>query len=353
MKIILAVLAFLLNTKGFTQTLGGNAVFNFLKLPNTPQLSALGGVNISNPSADVGLAFNNPALLSPAMHTQLNTVFNSFYGGIKVYHLSMGWRNESLKTNFSGGLNYFSYGNTTQTDASGNELGTFRPVDWVMQVSASRNYLNKWNYGATIKFISSSYGQFRSTGLAADIGVLFRDSVKLFTASVVAKNMGTQLKSYTGSLPDDLPFDLQIGFTKRLLKAPFSFSITAQRLHRFDMLYNDTLFNNANGFENASSKKITFDKLLNHLVIGTTIYLGDKVELQAGYNFLRRRELNIGNISNGINGFSMGAGVLLGKLQVRYARAYYQSNTAFDQFGLTMKLNEYFGLGRWGQKIGW
>lgn len=335
------------------QTLGGNAVFNFLKLSNTPQLTALGGVNVSQPSNDVGLVFNNPALLRPSMHTQLNAVFNNFYGGSKVYHLSMGFRNEKLKTSFSWGLNYFGYGSTTATDAAGNELGKFRPTDWVMQVSAARSYLEKWNYGATLKFISSNYGQYRSNGIAMDIGILFRDSSKLFSASLVAKNMGGQLRKYAGSEPDELPFDLQIGLTKRLANAPLGFSLTAQHLHQFDIAYHDTAFNNENGFENGSPKKFSINKLLDHFVLATTVYVGNRIEMLAGYNFLRRKELSIGNSSNGLNGFSFGAAVLLGKLEVRYARAYYQSNTAFNQFGITMKLNDYFGLGKFGERIGW
>ncbi len=287
------------------------------------------------------------------MHTQMNAVFNDFYSGIKVYHLSLGYRNEKLNTNFSGGLNYFDYGSTSQTDASGNVFGKFRPTDWVMQVSASRSYLDNWNYGATLKLISSNYGQYSSTGIAMDVGVLFHDSSKLFSASLVAKNMGTQLKKYDGTDPDDLPFDLQVGITKRLAKAPFSFSLTAQRLHQFDINYNDTSFNNDNGFDNGSKKKFSFENLINHFVLATTVYIGDRVEVLGGYNFLRRRELSIGNTTNGLNGFSLGAGVLLGKLQIRYARAYYQGNTAFNQIGLNMQLNEYFGLGKFGEKIGW
>jgi hypothetical protein len=353
MRSRLTILSLIIYFNCSAQTLGGNSVFNFLKLSNTPQLTALGGVNISQPSDDVGLAFNNPALLKPAMHTQLNTVFNSFYAGISVYHLSMALRNEKLKTNFSWGLNYFNYGSTTETDAAGNIIGKFRPVDFVLQCSASRSYLEKWNFGATLKFINSSYAQYHSNGLAIDAGLIYQDSAKLFTAAVEVKNLGFQLKKYDGTDPDELPFDLQAGITKRLQNAPFSFSLTAQRIHQFDIIYNDTSFNNENGFSNSSNKKFSFDKLLNHFILATTVYLGDKVEVQAGYNFLRRKELSIGNGGNGLNGFSMGAGVSLGKITVRYARAYYQSNTALNQFGLNIKLNEYFGLGKFGQKIGW
>lgn len=335
------------------QTLGGSSVFNFLKLPHTPQLTALGGINVSQPSNDIGLAFNNPALLRPEMHSQMNAVFNSFYAGIKEYHLSLGYHNQKLNTNFLWGLNYFNYGNIPQTDAAGNMLGNFRPTDWVMQVSASRHYMEKWNYGSTLKFISSNYGQFRSNGLAIDAGVLYSDTAKLFSASVLVKNLGFQLKKYAGTDPDELPFDLQVGFTKRLESAPFSFSVTANHLHRFNIAYSDTTFNNENGFENGSHKKFSFNTLFRHFVFATTIYAGDKIEITAGYNYLRRQELNIGNAGNGLNGFSLGAGVILNKIQIRYARAYYQNNTAYNQLGINLKLNEYFGLGKFGNSIGW
>ena len=335
------------------QTLGGNSVFNFLKLPNTPQLTSLGGINVSQPSNDIGLAFNNPALLKQNMHTQMNAVFNSFYAGIKAYHLSLGYHHPRLNTNFAWGLNYFSYGNTQQTDASGNILGTFRPIDWVMQLSASRSYLEKWNYGMTLKFINSNYGQYCSNGAAIDVGVLYTDTAKLIVASLLAKNMGFQLKKYDGTDTDDLPFDLELGITKRLANAPFSFSVTAHHLHRFNITYSDTAFNHQNDFDNESSKKFSFNKLFNHFVFATTIYAGDHVEINAGYNHLRRQELNIGNSGNGLNGFSLGIGVLLDKLQIRYARAYYQNNTAYNQLGLNITLNKYFGLGKFGEKIGW
>lgn len=328
-------------------------MFNFLKLPNTPQLTALGGINVSQISNDVGLSFNNPALLKPSMHSQMNAVFNNFYGGIKAYHLSVGYHHPKLNTNFSWGLNYFSYGNIRETDASGNLLGRFRPTDWVMQVSASRSYLEKWSYGATLKFISSNYGQYRSNGMAIDVGLLYTDTSKLFSAAVLVKHLGFQLKKYNGTDADDLPFDLQIGLTKRLENAPFSFSVTANRLHQFNIQYNDSTFNNDNDFANGSYKKFSFDKLFRHFVFATTIYAGDKIEIIAAYNHLRRKELNIGNSGNGLNGFSLGAGVILSKLQIRYARAYYQNSTACNQLGLNLKLNEYFGLGKFGDRISW
>jgi hypothetical protein len=349
---IIVFLGIILQTQA--QVLGGNTVFNFLNLPNTPQLTGLGGINISQPTNDVGMSFNNPALLKPSMHTQLNTVFNSFYSGINAYDLSFGYHNKKLNTNFAWGLQYFNYGNIQETDASGNVYGTLRPTDWVMQVSASRSYLQKWNYGATVKFINSNYGIYRSNAVAMDVGVLFDDTAALFSASIVTKNAGFQLKKYAGTSQEDLPFDLQAGISKRLQHAPFSFSLTAYHLNIFDTRYNDTTFNNANGFnQGTTNSKFTFDKFFRHIILATTVYIGDKIEVNAAYNHLRRQELNINKAGNGMNGFSLGVGVLLKKMQIRYARAYYQNNTAYNQFGLNLTLNQYFGLGKFGEKVGW
>src|SRR5687768_11112964 len=70
------------------QTLGGNATYNFLKLPATPLLTAAGGVNVSYQANEVGLSSNNPSLLDSTMDTQVNVSFNSFLAGIKTYALS-------------------------------------------------------------------------------------------------------------------------------------------------------------------------------------------------------------------------------------------------------------------------
>lgn len=333
------------------QSLGGSSVFNFLKLPNTPQLTGLGGINISNQSNDIGLTFNNPALLRKEMHTQSNLVFNSFFAGVRNYHLLIGYTQQKIKTHFAFGINFFNYGTITETDPSGNIQGSLKPVDYVLQLSAARQYLQKWHYGGTLKFIHSDYGQYRSSGIALDVGITYTDSIHLMQAAILAKNMGVQIKPYEGTAADELPFDLQAGISFRLQKAPIGFSFTAHHLHAFDIRYNDTAFNNE--FGSQENKRFTIDKIFRHFVIATQLYITDKLEISTGYNHLRRKELNIGNAGNGFNGFSIGVGVLFKKIQIRYARSYYQNHSAYNQFGLSLKLNEYFGLGKFGSRIGW
>src|SRR5262245_16918864 len=76
----------------FCQVLGGSSTYNFLKLPSTPQLSALGGINISNRTNDIGMTMSNPAFLRDDMSGQLHASFNSMYAGIKNLALVGGYR---------------------------------------------------------------------------------------------------------------------------------------------------------------------------------------------------------------------------------------------------------------------
>jgi len=316
------------------QTIGGRAAYNFLHLPSTPLLTAAGGINTSYVTNEVGFAVTNPALLNQALHGQLNLSFNGFLDGIKAYSTAAAWHHKKLNTTFGANVYFIDYGSIPQTDAAGNISGDFRPVDFVVQIGAAKKYLERWSYGVNLKFINSSYPPYRSNAVAFDVSVLYSDTARSFSASVLAKNMGFQLQTFSGER-EDLPFDLQIGITKRLADAPFGFSFTAQHVNRFNTLYNDTAFNYENNLQQGTS---FFPKILNHFVVASHIYVGNNLEATIGYNHLRRSELNIGT-GNGLNGFSAGIRIKFQKLQILYARSNYQRNVAYNQVGLTLPLH--------------
>ena len=157
------------------QTVGRRAAYSFLGLPYSPLQAAAGGVNISYSTNEVGLSAGNPALLRTDQSKQLNASFNASLASTKGYSLTGALFSEKLQTTFGGHVSFWDYGSLPNTDAAGNVMGAFRPVDFVVQASAAKQYLQHWTYGLTIKFIQSSYGQYRSSALAADVGVLFRD----------------------------------------------------------------------------------------------------------------------------------------------------------------------------------
>ena len=304
-------------------------------------LTAAGGVLVSYAAPDVSVALTNPALLNPLLHAQVNLTFTQVVAGINGYSLAGAVHDKKSSTTFGAGVFFLNYGQLQATDAAGNQEGTFRANDYVLQVSAGRHYLQKWHYGATLKFIQSSYQVFRSTALAADVGLYYTDTAKGVSIGVVAKNMGSQVKKYAGE-PEELPFDLQAGITKKLAKAPLAFSATIQQAHRFNLLYHDTTFNNET---NAEAQTSFSNKLLQHFVFASHIFISKQLELTLGYNHLRRTDLSIGTTSNGLAGFSAGFAARFEKLQVSYARTSYQRGASYNQFGLNLLFDKLFGAG--------
>jgi hypothetical protein len=318
-----------------SQTLGGSSVYNFMKLPMGGQLSALGGKNVSLFSSDVSLIFENPALLRKDHHAFISSSFNNIAPSTNALQGVGAYHHQQSNTSFALGMLHLLYGQEMQTDASGNSLGTFRAYDQLISASFSKSYGKRWYYGASIKLAHSNFGVFRSTGLAADVGLTYYDEGKKLQFGFAAKNMGTQLRTY-GGMAEDLPFDLVIGMTKQLEKAPLRFSVTAQRLHQFDLLYNDTLYNNEN-FGSSNDLGLA-KKIFSHFVLGTELLLGDKLVILAGYNVLRRNELSIKNIASGLTGFSYGLQLKLNRLHFYYARSHYQSTIVQNQLTLSVRL---------------
>jgi hypothetical protein len=317
------------------QTLGGSAAYNFLRMQWVPQAGALGGRNVSMFNNDVSLFNENPSLLREDQHgniaanfTSIAPTVNGLFGGAAYFH-------EKSATTFGIGITHLLYGNEMQTDASGNILGNFSAYDQMISLAASRSYGERWHYGATLKFIHSKYGPYNSIGIASDIGLSYYDEENMLQAGFVAKNMGVQIKTYANQ-QEDIPFDLLIGLTKQLEKAPIRFSLTAQRLHQFDLLYNDGIFE----FDNYGSpvKYGVGAKLLSHLIAGTDLLLGEKVVVSAGYNFLRRKELQIRNLTNGFTGISYGIRLNLSSIQFQYARTHYQSSFSQHQVAFNFQL---------------
>ena len=337
---LLIILLFFTYLSAHAQTLGGSTSYNFLRASTSPITTASGGTNVTYLGNDAGPAFTNPALLSSNMDKELNASFTNLRGGIKIANLLGVYQSKKTATTFGLGLVYINYGEMQATDAGGNNYGTFKAVDYAIQASASRQYLQKWKYGMAAKWIHSGYGQYSSNAVAVDVAVLYHDSAQQVNISVVAKNMGVAITSFGGK-GEELPFDLVVGVSKKLSKAPFGFSVAANQIHQFNLLYDDTLFNATNNFNN---KESTINKIFNHFVIAGHFYIGEHIEAIAGFNHLRRSELSLGT-GPGLLGFSGGVITNFKNLHISVAHTTYQKGISYNQFGLAFYLDGLVGLG--------
>lgn len=334
LSISLYAAVFFLNIVSISaQTTAGNASFNFLSLPYSPKASSLGGINISSLHPDLGLGMTNPSLLNPQMDGQLFIGSKPYFAGIQQYNLFGVKYFEPNNITTGWGVHYLDYGNIPMTDVAGNEIGMMHPNDYTLQFSAATNYIENFRIGSTLKFIHSNYGIYKSSGVAMDLGLTYLSPSKLSQTSILVSNMGTQI-STTGT-KQQLPFNIIVGWTKKLAYAPIQFSITADRLSVWNHSYFDAGYANTYGSSPASSLQNVF----NHLTLGTEWFLGEQVNLNIGYNFVRRYDLNVYNQSNGLNGFSTGLGWKVDRLQIQYANSFFQTNT-HHQFSVTYQFKK-------------
>jgi hypothetical protein len=339
------------------QVTGGQFAMEYLRLPNAPHISALGGVNVADAEGDIAFALQNPALMRPGLHNQLDLNYNSYYAGIQIMNLQYGYNVPQLNTAFFLGVQYLNYGAVQHTDNTGNIFENFSPVDYAITIGGSRTYGEHWRYGAALKLAHSFLYSNSATAALTDIGINYYDSENLWDFGACAKNMGAMLIEYHRGNNEPLPFDLQLGISKQLKHVPLKLFVTIHHLYEWDVMYNDptdaTSTNVLGTTDSAASKSSNFaDLLFRHFIFGAELSLAKKISFTASYNYMQRKELSIDNYA-GITGFAFGVNVYLKKMQLHYARSFYHITGAYNELGITLELNKLMGLGNWGEKMGW
>ncbi len=346
------------NNTALAQVTGGVYAMEFLRSSNSPHVSALGGISVANPDNDISFALQNPAMMRPGLHNNLQLVYNSYYAGTSFMNMQYGYNVPSLNTAFFFGLQYLNYGSFNQTDALGNSLGNFHAADYSLAFGASRTYLEHWRYGAALKFAHSDYSIVTASGALMDVGINYFDTSSLWDFGAVAKNMGVMVKKYNpDAQAEPLPFDLQLGVSKRFAHLPLRLIGTVHHLYTWDIRYNnpdDLVSSNALGKNDTvtDTKSHFGDKLFRHFIFGAELTFGKVITLSASYNDLHRRELAMSQ-SPGLAGFAFGVGAELKKFQVHYGRSYYHIAGAYNEISLTLALNRLVGLNKTGERIHW
>ncbi len=320
---------------------GGESTYSFLGLANAARVAALGGEVVSLRDDDINMVFHNPALLSAGMHNNLALNYVNYFAGVNYGYASYAYSAGEIG-NFGAGMHYVNYGTFDRTDELGNSQGTFKASEYALNLFYSRSFLDSaLTAGVNLKPIYSSLEQYSSFGLALDLGLSYYLSSSLTTFGLVLKNMGAQITSYTSNR-ESLPFEIQAGITQGLAHAPFRFTLTFQHLERWDLSY--TLQDDDLSFS-GDSEQSGFDKfadnLMRHVVIGTEFLIGENFHVDLGYNYKRRKEMQV-NVRPGMVGFSAGFGFRVSKFHFSFGRASYHLAGGTSHFSLTTNLSEFY-----------
>jgi hypothetical protein len=340
--IIAFSLSLFLSVSGFGQ-IGGSSTYNFLSLPASARISALGGSLMSVVDDDVTQMVLNPAALNPEMHNRISFNTALYIADVNFGYFGYARHYDKIKTTFGAGIQYISYGKFDRTDEFGTVTGSFKAGEYAFNISAARSY-DRFNYGMTLKFIYSTLESYSSMGMAVDLGGTYVDSAGRFMAAVAFNNLGTQFSSYVPGNKEQLPLNIQIGIARQFAHLPFRFSIVFNNLQKWNIRYddpnatqNDDIFGDTT---NTKEKSYWLDNLARHMIIGGEFLIGKGFRLRVGYNHLRRQELKMVDRSAMV-GFSFGVGIKIYRFMIDYSLAGYHLGGASNQFSISTNLQEF------------
>ena len=281
--------------------------YNFLRVPISAHAAALGGDNVTIIEDDPSLAFSNPALLSSVSDKSINLNFMTYMAGATTASASF---NRIIKQKASVAVmaQYMDYGKMKEVDQNNVQTGEFSAKDIALSGVFSYILGDRIVGGITAKVINSYISSYSSWAVGVDLGLNYYDPDREWSVSLVAKNLGGQLKAYDNEY-EKMPLDVQAGVSKRFAALPFRVSLTLVGLNDWDA------------------------KFMNHLVAGVDIILSQQFYVAAGYNFRRADEMTLlrgtDDESNHMAGLSFGGGLQLErfKLQLAYGKYHVSSSS--------------------------
>lgn len=289
--------------------------YNFLRLPVSAHAAALGGDNISIIEDDESMIFNNPALLSSVSDKTINLNYMNYMSGANTASASFN-RIIKERASVAASAQFIDYGKMKETDENNIQTGEFSAKDISIAGYFSYMLTDRLAGGITAKFITSYISDYNSIAMGVDLGLNYYDPEKEWSVSLVAKNLGGQMKAYDDQY-DRMPIDIQLGASKRFAHMPFRISATLVDLNHLDY------------------------KFINHLVAGVDIIISPTIWVGAGYNFRHANEMKItetdGESSHGA-GLSFGAGINLERFKLNLAYGKYHVSSSSILINLAYSL---------------
>ena len=324
--------------------IGGTRTLDFLNLNTSARIMALGGKTISIYDDDLNFAFYNPSLLNEQMDNHLVLNYVNYFTDIKYGYAGYA-RNYGKTGNFGLGVHYVNYGEFPGADHYGNRNGNFSASEYAFHITWSYAIDSNLNVGATLKPIYSHLERYTSGALAIDLGITWHSDDNLFAASLVGRNIGTQFKGYYRDHLEPLPAEIIAGVSQKFRHAPFRLIATFHQLQKPDLSYE--LPGTKDEFDPFTGEKIEKSKIeqiaditMRHFIAGIEFMPLKSFHIRAGYNYQRRKELQIANKAGAV-GFSWGFGINLKRFIFSYGQANFHLAGSTHHFSLSTNLSSF------------
>jgi hypothetical protein len=324
---------------------GGRSSYQFLDITRSARMESIGGKQAATSTGDALAHLANPVFVDSLYNNQ----FGGTWGSIFVAQTEVGFGNAAFIRNikdrpYAFSMRYINYGRFTSHDELGNQLPTAFASEYAAGVATSRQIWKGVSAGLQLKPIASYMAGYSSYAVLADLGAAYTDSTGSFTASLLFSNFGFRLKNYTAGNPQNLPFNVSIGVSKRLAHAPFRVSATYTSLNKWDISPPKKEKKSALAADN-DDKEDLWDKFgenaLRHFVVGIELFLGKKLYVASGMDFHKYFDMSMQERS-GAPGLSMGLGLELASFRLSYGRSSYHLAGATNFFSICTGIDRFF-----------
>lgn len=314
----------------------GSTAYNFLELTSSARVMGLGGTNITVIDDDVTLADQNPALIGPEIEKQVAINYMYYlnsgnFAGVR-YGMSAGERGA-----WSASIQYLGYGAMDRYDADGTLSGSFSPQDIIFGATYAHDFNDYLRGGINLKGVYSNYDEFNAFALAVDLGINYYNPDKDLSLSVVAKNLGGQVKRFD-TVYDRLPWDIQLGYMQSLGTSPFSLAITAHHLTKWKLPYYE---HQENGEKVSETQSGFIPNFFRHLIFGVQYSPSEKFYIDLAYNYKVHSDMASYQRSI-LSGFSVGLGLKVKSFAFGVAYAQPHKNGNSIMLNISSNLQELF-----------
>lgn len=326
--------------------IGGKNSFEFLRLPSSARITALGGTVMATSDTDVALAMANPASLSDTVMGSVSINYNFQFAGIAHGHAAVGVKMPFLKLPGHVSASFINYGEFISADETGMKTGSFSGNESAFTIGTVYDFNDKIRVGGNLKVASTSIDVYRATGVLGDLGLMYLTNEGRSVLSVAITNFGKEISTLDGK-KYGTPLDIQIGVSNRLKYLPLRFSVIFHRLQQWGITHDDPNFREDNAFsgkvdDEPSAFKQNLDNLFRHLVFNGEFSIGKSggLKLRGGYNHLRRRELSLSQFRS-LAGFSLGFGLKVIRFRIDYGVGYHHLVGGTNHLSISTHLSSF------------
>ncbi|MEW6618396.1 MAG: PorV/PorQ family protein [bacterium] len=251
----------------------------FLKLSQGARPIGMGETFVAI-ADDINALYWNPAGIADVKNRQATFMYADWLEEITYNYLAYIHPQQIMGGIMGGGLTLLDSGSIDRTIDQNGKIGDYDAKDIALTLSYAKKLQDNCNLGVSLKYIQMKIDNEKSTGIALDIGCLYKPTIENLTFGANIQNLGPKLKAFI-SEKDALPLNIKVGGAYKLLDKALTLSLDVNFPSD-----NDTNFN-----------------------LGAEYWFKEMAALRAGYKTLTKDELKSSDLTFGAGFRLPGTGI--------------------------------------------